>query len=238
MFNASKAYVRQLDRGEQYHLLQPVMGLAILDDVFDRTSREFYHHFKMINVERSEQVIEGLELVFVELPKFDAGAKATQPAAEHPLKHAWLRFLRETGTSEAQDAQTLRELAPAAEEIREALELSGESAFSRTELEAYDRYWDVIRTERTLMAGKYTEGRTEGRIEGRTEGLREGIEQGIERGRTEGLREGIEQGIEEGIERGIEQGLERGRQAEREALLKKLLASGITEAQARAVLDA
>jgi predicted transposase/invertase (TIGR01784 family) len=36
VFNASKAYVRQLGRGENYELLQPVYGLGILDTNFDK----------------------------------------------------------------------------------------------------------------------------------------------------------------------------------------------------------
>jgi predicted transposase/invertase (TIGR01784 family) len=38
LFNASKAYVRQLEKGENYEALCPVYGLSLLDDTFDKDS--------------------------------------------------------------------------------------------------------------------------------------------------------------------------------------------------------
>jgi predicted transposase/invertase (TIGR01784 family) len=163
LFNASKAYVRQLEKGEQYVLLQPVMGLALLDDVFDHDTEEFYHHYRMVNIEQPARVIEGLQLVFIELPKFTP----TTMKDSNPLKQAWLRFLQETGEDDGY--AVISELGKQVPEITEAYELAVESAFTPAELEAYDRYWDVIRTERTLIAGKLAEGRVEGRAEGRAE---------------------------------------------------------------------
>jgi predicted transposase/invertase (TIGR01784 family) len=168
LFSTSKAYVQQLEKGEQYELLQPVMGLSLLDDVFER-SAEFYHHYKIVNVDAPERTIEGLELVFIELPKFRASGK------DATLKEAWLRYLRETGASDAPEHVRMLqdELASQSPEIEEALSLAGESAFSRAELEAYDRYWDAIRSERTLISGKYKDGLKVGREEGREEGRKE-----------------------------------------------------------------
>jgi len=130
LFNASKAYVRQLEKGEQYELLQPVMGLSVLNDVFDRETADFYHHYRMVNVEQPQRVIEGLQLVFIELPKLKTHLDIA------PLKQAWLRFLLETGEADTEAEMRLlhRDVASCAPEIREALELSGESAFSRSEL--------------------------------------------------------------------------------------------------------
>jgi hypothetical protein len=59
-------------------------------------------------------------------------------------------------TEEAQSAfkqDVLRE-----PEIAEALGLAREAAFTEAELEAYDKYWDMVSTERTLMRGKLEEG--------------------------------------------------------------------------------
>ena len=71
-FGTAKAYIEQLDKGEQYELLNPVYGLALIGEIFDSKSDEWYHHYKMVNIEKTEQQIKGLELVFVELPKFKA----------------------------------------------------------------------------------------------------------------------------------------------------------------------
>jgi predicted transposase YdaD len=40
---------------------------------------------------------------------------------------------------------------------------------------AYDKYWDSISVERTLLSDSYVEGKTEGIIEGKMEGKSEGI---------------------------------------------------------------
>lgn len=43
-------------------------------------------------------------------------------------------------------------------EIAQALELTKESAYSKAELEAYDKYWDTIRTEKTIIADAEAKG--------------------------------------------------------------------------------
>jgi len=51
-------------------------------------------------------------------------------------------------------------------EIKEALDNLLISGFSKAELEGYDKYWDSIRTEKTLHSGFLEKGRAEGREEG------------------------------------------------------------------------
>jgi predicted transposase/invertase (TIGR01784 family) len=172
LFNASKAYVRQLEKDEQYVLLQPVMGLALLDDTFDRDTEEFYHHYKMVNVQQPSRVIEGLQLVFIELPKF----KPETMPKDNPHKQAWLRFLQEAG--EEQSSDIMSELGKQVPEIKEAYELAVESSFSKAELESYDRYWDIVRTEKTLIAGKLAEGEAKGEARGLAKGRAEGEAKG------------------------------------------------------------
>jgi predicted transposase/invertase (TIGR01784 family) len=90
VFNASKAYVRQIGKGKSYHLLQPVCGLGIINDTFDHATDEFYHHYQTINRDNTNEVIEGLEFVLIELPKF-------RPTKwkEKRIAVLWLRFLNE-----------------------------------------------------------------------------------------------------------------------------------------------
>ena len=45
VFNASKAYIRQLNKNMGYYLLQPVYTLAILNENFDQKTEQFYHHY-------------------------------------------------------------------------------------------------------------------------------------------------------------------------------------------------
>ena len=52
----------------------------------------------------------------------------------------------------------------------EELEISG---FTDAELRAYDKFWDSVSVERTLLDDRYQKGRAEGREEGRAEGKNE-----------------------------------------------------------------
>ena len=60
----------------------------------------------------------------------------------------------------------------------EELEISG---FTDAELWAYDKFWDSVSVERTLIDDSYQKGKEEG------------MEKGIEKGRAEGKEEGMNQ---------------------------------------------
>jgi predicted transposase/invertase (TIGR01784 family) len=90
VFNASKAYTKQLDAAENYNLLQPVYGLGVINDVFDNVTAEYYHHYTTINRKNTEEVIKGLEYVLVELPKFKPVS-----ITDKKMTVLWLRFLKE-----------------------------------------------------------------------------------------------------------------------------------------------
>lgn len=152
VFNASKACVRQLDRHQYYDLLQPVYALAILNDVFDRKTEEFYHHYRIVNYRNTDEIIKGLEFVMVELPKFRA-----EKWADRRMAALWLRFLNEVEEYKSTVPDELKEDAC----IRRALDICEEGAFSDAELAAYEKYWDIIRTEGGMIAVSRAEGRAE-----------------------------------------------------------------------------
>ena len=66
----SKAYVRQIDTGKQYELLQPVYSLNLVNKVLEPEQDGFYHYYRLVHEEHTDRVIDGLHLIFVELPKF------------------------------------------------------------------------------------------------------------------------------------------------------------------------
>jgi hypothetical protein len=162
-FGASKAYVNQLDKGMEYKSLCPVYGLGIIDAVFDKQTDEWYHHYKTINVKDHQKVLEGLELIFIELPKFTPTS-----FMERKLGVLWLRFL-----SEIDKYQEVPQEFKDSAELSQAIELSQESAYTKGELEAYDRYLDAVRVERTFIVDALAKGRAEGLEEGRAEGREE-----------------------------------------------------------------
>jgi predicted transposase/invertase (TIGR01784 family) len=172
VFNAGKAYVKQLERSEAYHLLHPVYTLAILNENFDHKTEHFYHHYQIVNRANTDEIIPGLEFVLLELEKFHPAT-----VAERKLMILWLRFLKEVN-------EGMTELPPelaANEQIRQAAELCRESAFTPEELAVYEKYWDIIRTEVAVRESSIQKGKAEGRAEG----LAEGLAEGEAKGRTE-----------------------------------------------------
>ena len=186
LFGTSQAFVKQLKKGEEYKFLQPVYGLGIVAEIYDNSTSEWYHHYQLVKKGDSENsdVIEHLQLVFIELPKFPI-----QSSEEKKLRLLWLRFLREISEKTTLVSNDLL----AVPEIAQALKFAEESAYTPGELNIYESYWDQVSREKTLIMGKYAEGKAEGLAEGEAKGIERGIDQGIERG--------IEQGMERGIEK-------------------------------------
>lgn len=201
LFNASKAYVRQLDFGEKYELLQPVYSLNLVNQIFEPELEGYYHYYRLVHEQYSDRVIDGLHLVFVELPKF-----TPHTFSEKKMQLLWLRFMTEiNGRTEIVPAELLENPL-----VNKAVSIVRESAFTRGQLEAYDRFWDAIRVENALVNEGIRRGKTEGRAEGRAEGIKEGREEGIKEGREVGIKEGREVGIKEGREEGIKEGRKDG----------------------------
>ena len=108
LFNASKAYVKQLAIGEQYNLLQPVYSLNLVDDRFTPVSEtEHYHHYQIVNIANTERQIKGLEFIFVELPNF-----RPKTLDEKKLRVLWLRYLTEIKDHSADRWRTSRSRGP------------------------------------------------------------------------------------------------------------------------------
>jgi len=183
LFNASQAYVQQLAPGQDFRLLQPVYALGLINDTFD-PGGDWYHHYKIVNIDHPQRQIEGLQFVFIELPKFKA-----ETAVAKKVRLLWLRFLKEVG-GELEAAEDLRDYPP----IQEALTISQEAGFSRAELLAYQDVLDAIRTETSYVGEKVAEAEVRGREEGLEEGIQVGREEGIQVGREEGFQVGQEQG--------------------------------------------
>lgn len=175
LFNASKAYVRQLGINEEYELLQPVYSLNLVNDIFEPDMPQYYHYYRLVHSERTDKVIDGLHLIFVELPKFKP-----HNYSEKKMQVLWLRYLTEIDEHTRKAPQELLDNP----EIHKALSEVEESAFSDAELMGYDKFWDIIRVERTL-----TEAAGNRYREGKEEGLKEGMEKGLKEGKEEGVKE-------------------------------------------------
>ena len=175
LFNASKAYVSQLETGEEYELLQPVYSLNIVNDVYC-DSKSYYHDYRIVAIEETDEVIDGLRFIFIELPKFNP-----QTYSDKKMQVLWLRFLTEIN---AKTREAPKELM-AVPVIRKAVKQLEEGAFTDQQLLLYDRFWDMVSTSRTLINGAVREA------------TRKGLQKGIQEGLLQGLQQGLQQGIQQ-----------------------------------------
>lgn len=164
LFNASKAYVRQMDSGEKYDLLQPVYSLNLVNDIFEPELEEYYHYYRLVHMQYSERVINGLQLVFVELPKF-----TPHTYSEKKMQILWLRYLTEIDEKTREVPEELLQNP----EIKKAVTVLEESAFTPEQLLGYEKFWDVISVEKTLVSSAERKGKEEGKKEGIEEGKKE-----------------------------------------------------------------
>ena len=165
LFNASKAYVRQIKAGEHYELLQPVYSLNLVNDIFEPELKdEFYHYYRLVHMEHTNKVIEGLHLIFVELPKFKP-----HNYSEKKMQVLWLRYLTEIN----EDTREIPKELLANPELKKAVNALEESAFTDAQLAGYEKFWDIISVEKTLY----------------NSAIRKGMEKGMEKGIKEGHKE-------------------------------------------------
>ena len=141
LFNASKAYVKQLNRGEDYSLLKPVYSLNLVNEVFEPELDDYYHYYHLVHEEHTDKVIDGLHLVFVELPKF-----TPHTFTEKKMQVLWLRYLTEID----EKTKTVPAELLANPEIAKAVSEIEESAYTEEELLGYDEFWDLVSVEKTL----------------------------------------------------------------------------------------
>lgn len=156
LFNASKAYVSQAEMGCKYEDLQPVYSLNLVNEIFEKDMKEYKHNYHIVHDKRTKKVIEGLCFTFIELPKFHP-----HTLKEKRMTVLWLRFLTEINDKTQEVPAELLE----SPEISKALEEVKISAFTAEELRAYDKFWDRVSSEKTLMEGRYDEGKQDKALE-------------------------------------------------------------------------
>ena len=152
LLNASKAYIKQLDKAKDFELLQPVYALNFVNDTFENSpemQNEYFHYYKIVNIKDTEKQIKGLEFLFVELPKFKPMNRA-----EKKLHELWLRFLTEINEMTKEVPRELLEN----ELTREAVEYMERSAYTKEQLDAYDKWKIDAMTERSAINDAKREG--------------------------------------------------------------------------------
>ena len=142
LFNASKIYSRQLIKKRAYIDLTPVYSINIINDSMHFEDDSFYHHYTISNKNHPERKLNGMEFLFIELPKFKV-----VNFSQKKLLRLWLIFLSAIENKTEMIPEELMEVP----EIAEAVQLLKESSYTQAQLEQYDKYWDAIITQKSMI---------------------------------------------------------------------------------------
>ncbi len=126
LYYASKEYSQQIESGELYTKLKPVIFIGIFDFNFTENGKYLSHH-AVCDVENGERKIKDMDFYFIELPKFN------MPINELiEITDKWIFFIKE--------AENLTVIPQNVDDegLKAAYQDANKHAWGKEELEAYD----------------------------------------------------------------------------------------------------
>ncbi|MBW4540496.1 MAG: Rpn family recombination-promoting nuclease/putative transposase [Myxacorys chilensis ATA2-1-KO14] len=160
LYNAAKAFSVQLNVGEDYTLLNSVIALTITDFEMFPETQKVISRYKLKEQEELTDYSDDIELVFVELPKFQKSLEELETITDK-----WLYFLK--CANQLQAVPSSLDSVPA---IHRAFEVAKQSRLSRKELEVLDKQQMFIHDSRNAILKAQQDARERGLQEGRQEG--------------------------------------------------------------------
>lgn len=126
LYYASKEYSQQIESGEEYSKLNPVIFIGIFDFRFTEGNKYLSYH-SICDIENGEQTIKDMDFYFIELPKFN---KTIQEL--YDITDKWIFFIKE--------AENLDVIPPNLEDegLKAAYEDANKHSWTKDELAAYD----------------------------------------------------------------------------------------------------
>ena len=162
LYNAAKTYSLQLESGQGYRFLKPVIALTITDFIMFEESQGLISRF--VFKEESENFkYKGneIDLIFIELPKFNKELEQLDT-----LTDKWIYFLKSAKMLESVPSNM--EDIPA---IQRAFQIANQANLSREELEEQEKKEMFIYDQQGMM------------LLAEREGLERGLERGLQEGR-------------------------------------------------------
>ncbi len=173
LLDQGKAYIRFEKTGSITSLNVPVIGIALVNDIFDYEKDSYYHFFPEVEEANTHKPIAGLSYVFVELPKLDEGQKTM-----NATQKLWLDYFRLVNEQTEQLPDALMNDS----ETAKAVALCKADTLSESDMLVYNRYKGDV--EIKLGISNKAEER------GFRRGVEKGMEVGIEKGFTRGYQKG------------------------------------------------
>ncbi len=156
VLNASKAYYMRAERGKEAMESQAIYCLYLLDKCMPQ-AKEFkdeYRHVKFIcHGKNKELPIGDIKFVFVDLPKLNSLNSGNK------LDELWLSFLT---MIQYNNEGIVPEYLTKNKTIAEAVDIVKELQLTPEERAHYDKFWDEVSCERTLLSERFDQGKEEG----------------------------------------------------------------------------
>jgi len=174
LYYVSKDYSQQIESGQQYTKLRPVIFIGIFDFLFTKGNKYLSHH-AVCDVEDGERIIKDMDFYFIELPKFN------KPLPElETITDKWIHFIKE-----AENIKVIPENVDD-EGLKAAYYEANKYSWTKEDLEAYD--YSEMREQDERGKFQLAQRRAEER------GEKRGEERGEERGEKRGEKRGEELG--------------------------------------------
>jgi len=210
VYNSSKAYVNQIERGIDYPKLNQVISINILDfTMFEHPDIGYLSHHLVRESSTNQCFLEEISYYFIELPKFTK----TEDELTNNLER-WVFFLKNAGKLDYIPKSLQVEV------FKKAFDIANRSNLSREEWEFYDRSLVFIQDQRGAAEAALEKGEKIGREKGEKIGLEKGMTEGKRIGLAEGEKIGVERGLAEGKQIGLAEGERMGKLETARKLLK------------------
>ncbi|NJK52533.1 MAG: Rpn family recombination-promoting nuclease/putative transposase [Leptolyngbyaceae cyanobacterium SU_3_3] len=152
LYNAAKAFSIQLGVGEDYALLNPVIALTITDFEMFAGNERIISRYRLKEKDDLTDYSDDIELVFVELPKFQKSLDELET-----LVDKWLYFLK--CANELESVPAKMKIVP---EIDHAFAVAQQSKLSRKELEILEKRQMFLHDNRNAILKAKQDGLKEG----------------------------------------------------------------------------
>jgi predicted transposase/invertase (TIGR01784 family) len=158
LYNAAKNYSTQLNKNENYNLLNPVIALTIVDFEMFKDTDSIITNFKLLEKKEFINYNDDIELVFIELPKFTKELNDL-----NGIQDQWIYFIKNAGSLEY-IPKSLDST------VKHALTIVNEANFTADELETQHKRKEFISIQKLAI------------LKAEKDGIEMGIEKGIEKG--------------------------------------------------------
>jgi len=149
LYNAAKTYASQLQKGQGYRMLKPVIALTLTDfEMFENSDRvisRFVYKEETTNLRYTDN---NMELVFIELPKFTKELSQLETVVDK-----WIYFMKY--------ANTLTQVPPTMDivpEIHQAFDIANQVNLNPDELDAIERQEMFIYDQQGVIIKAKREG--------------------------------------------------------------------------------